>query len=223
VNDPLLEARSLAKAFPSPEGPITVLSQVDFSISAQESVSIRGESGAGKSTLLYLLTLLEAPDSGELLWRGEPVLNKSIRAVNRLRAKLLGFVFQSFYLMPELNALENVLIAKRMLGGLSSADKTKAEGLLKRVGLEKRLNALPTTLSGGERQRVAIARALMNNPDIIVADEPTGNLDEHTAEQVMDMLLGLCKEEGTALILVTHNPSFASCTNRQLFLQHGAL
>lgn len=223
MNSPLLEAKSLAKTFPSPEGPIEVLKQINFAIHSAESVSIRGESGAGKTTLLYLLTLLESPDNGLLLWRGESVLGKSIHSVNHLRAKLIGFVFQSYYLMPELNTLENVLIAKRILGRPKAEDYQKAQDLLIRVGLKERMNALSTTLSGGERQRVAIVRALINKPAIIVADEPTGNLDEHTAQQVMDVFLTLCKEESTSLILVTHNPQFAARTDKQLFLKCGEL
>src|SRR5471030_3078445 len=132
-------------------------------------------------------------------------------------------VFQSFYLIPEIDALANVLMAARMIGVPGAAERTKAKDLIARVGLAERTTHLPSQLSGGERQRVAVARALMNSPRLILADEPTGNLDEGTGDAVIDLLLGLCRESGTALVLVTHNVGYAAKTQRQLFLHNGVL
>ncbi len=188
-----------------------------LSIAAGESVSIRGESGSGKSTLLNLLAALDTPDSGEVIWAG-----RNSAGMDR-RATFLGMVFQSFYLIPELDALQNVLMARRMVGRIGSADKQRAADLLKRVGLTERAHHLPAQLSGGERQRVAVARALMNSPQLILADERTGNLDEKTGDAVIELLLGLCAETKTALILVTHNAAYAAKASRKTLLHEGRL
>lgn len=214
--DIVLSARGLAKSYQSGDRRIQVLRAVDLDVRSGESVSIRGESGSGKSTLLNLLSGLDDPETGKLSWAGEPP------GVDR-RATYLGMVFQSFYLIPELNARQNVLMAARMLRAPRSADVARANELLKRVGLAERAHHLPTELSGGERQRVAVARALMNEPTLLLADEPTGNLDENTGDAVIDMLVALCRETGTALVLVTHNPAHAKKTDRQLFLHDGVL
>ncbi|WP_269538900.1 ABC transporter ATP-binding protein [Cerasicoccus fimbriatus] len=217
----ILEARGLSKTFQTPTRPIQVLDEANVLLAYGESLSIRGESGAGKTTLLYLLSVLEKPDSGELYWGGESVLDKSPNWRARKRATFMGFVFQAYYLMPELNALENVLLARRLLGKVRREDRERAADLLNRVGLSERAKQIPSKLSGGEKQRVAVARALMNQPPLILADEPTGNLDERTGEQIMDLLLNLCAEEKTSLILVTHNPDFAKRTDRGLNLHNG--
>ena len=141
----------------------------------------------------------------------------------RRRAIFLGMVFQAFYLIPEIDALANVLMASRILRAPGAADRARARDLLARVGLTERSTHLPAQLSGGERQRVAVARALMNTPKLLLADEPTGNLDEHTGDAVIELLLSLCRETGTALVLVTHNIAHAEKTNRQLFLHEGVL
>lgn len=219
----ILVARDLHKTFRGPDGGVPVLQGADLELRAGESVSIRGESGAGKSTLLHVLAALEMADSGQLYWEDEAVFNKSSHWQAARRTHFMGFVFQAYYLIPELNALENVLLARRLAGSLSKGDKERAEALLERVGLEKRARHLPNQLSGGERQRVAIARALMNRPALLLADEPTGNLDEHTGEEIMNMLLKLCDEEQTALILVTHNADFARRTQRELRMAGGRL
>ena len=218
---PILEARGLSKTFATPTKPIQVLDQADVSLARGESLSIRGESGAGKTTLLYLLSVLESPDSGELFWDGENALAQSADWRARRRAQFMGFVFQAYYLMPELSAVENVLLARRLIGPLRKEDRHRAEGLLERVGLADRARQIPAKLSGGEKQRVAVARALMNQPPLILADEPTGNLDERTGEQIMQLLLDLCREETMSLILVTHNPTFAHETDRNLNLHNG--
>lgn len=214
--DRILTARGLAKTFPSGDRRIDVLRGVDVDVAAGESVSIRGESGSGKSTLLHLLAGLDAPDSGTLTWAGGP-------ATAERRAKFLGIVFQSFYLIPELDALQNVLMASRIIKAPGAAERARAKDLLARVGLAERHTHLPSQLSGGERQRVAVARALMNAPQLLLADEPTGNLDEHTGDAVIELLLGVCAETKTALVLVTHNAAHAAKTQRALFLHDGVL
>ncbi|MFM8619631.1 MAG: ABC transporter ATP-binding protein [Opitutaceae bacterium] len=206
----------MRKSYPSGDRRIEVLCGADLRVAAGESVSIRGESGSGKSTLLNLLSGLDSPDAGEIRWDG------AAPAAGR-RARFLGMVFQSFYLIPELDAWQNVLMAGRMLGSPGAESRARARDLLERVGLGGRASHLPAQLSGGERQRVAVARALMNSPRLLLADEPTGNLDERTGEAVIDLLLGLSRETGTALVLVTHNPAHAARTDRALTLHDGLL
>lgn len=221
--DILLETRGIGKHFPSSEGEISVLKGVDFAIRKGESVSIRGESGSGKSTLLNVLSGLEIADKGELFWNGQTVSKRSLSWLAARRTDFIGFVFQSYYLAPELNALENVLLGARIAGRVNSTVVDCAEELLKTVGMGHRLKHSSTKLSGGERQRVAVARALINNPPLVLADEPTGNLDETTGQAVMELLLELTKKDGKSLILVTHNPDFAERTQRQLTLHLGEL
>ena len=216
MSETVLSALGVRKSYPSGDRRIEVLCGADLRVAAGESVSIRGESGSGKSTLLNLLSGLDAPDSGEIRWDGlAPSAGR--------RARFLGMVFQSFYLIPELDALQNVLMAGRMLGSPGAESRARARDLLERVGLGGRASHLPAQLSGGERQRVAVARALMNSPSLLLADEPTGNLDERTGEAVIDLLLGLSRETGTALVLVTHNPAHAARTGRALTLHDGLL
>jgi putative ABC transport system ATP-binding protein/lipoprotein-releasing system ATP-binding protein len=217
VSDPVLSARALRKTFPSGDALLEVLRGVDLDIAAGESISIRGESGSGKSTLLNLLAGLDAPDSGSVAWAG------SRDTGARRRASYLGMVFQSFYLVPELDAFANVLLARRILGGVDKAARARARELLGHVGLSERAHHLPAHLSGGERQRVALARALMNSPRLILADEPTGNLDEGTGNAVVELLLGLCSSANAALVLVTHNAAHAAKTRRSLALTKGRL
>lgn len=217
MSEPVLSARGLRKNFRSGDATLEVLRGVDLDIAAGESVSIRGESGSGKSTLLNLLAGLDAPDSGTVTWDG------SGETGARRRAAYLGMVFQSFYLVPELDAEANVLLARRILGGVDAAARARSRELLVHVGLADRAHHLPSQLSGGERQRVALARALMNRPRLIVADEPTGNLDERTGNAVVDLLLGLCASADTALVLVTHNAAHAAKTRRSLVLTTGVL
>lgn len=213
---PMLRARGLVKTFPSGDRRIDVLRGVDLDVAAGESVSIRGESGSGKSTLLNLLAGLDTPDAGTLVWAGGP-------ADAGRRARFLGMVFQSFYLIPELDALQNVVMARRMCGRVGAREHARARELLARVGLAERATHLPAHLSGGERQRVAVARALMNSPQLLLADEPTGNLDEHTGDAVIELLLTLSAETNTALVLVTHNAAYAAKVQRPLFLHDGRL
>ena len=220
-DDIILEAKQLGKSFPGPDGAISVLNGVNFKLRRGESVSIRGESGSGKSTLLNVLSGLENTDVGELLWNGQQVSGRSLSWLAARRTNYIGFVFQSYYLAPELNALENVLVGARIAGRINSTVIDRAEALLKRVGMGHRLRHGSSKLSGGERQRVAVARALINDPPLVLADEPTGNLDEATGVAVMDLLLELAGEEAKSLVLVTHNPEFAKRTQHQLTLHLG--
>ncbi|MEN8663171.1 MAG: ABC transporter ATP-binding protein [Lentimonas sp.] len=223
INNILMEARGLGKHFPGSDGEISVLSGVDFKIAQGESVSIRGESGSGKSTLLNVLSGLETANEGELIWKGQSVSKRSLSWLASRRTNFIGFVFQAYYLAPELNSMENVLLGARIAGRVDSSVVDRGEALLKKVGMGHRLKHSSTKLSGGERQRVAVARALINNPPLVLADEPTGNLDEATGEAVMELLLNLATEEAKSLVLVTHNPEFAARTQRQLNLHLGEL
>ena len=200
-----------------------MLRGVDLEIRKKESTSIRGASGSGKTTLLNIIAGLESADRGTIVWSGEDAgrLSPAERAAKR--ANWIGMVFQAFYIIPELNALDNVLMAARVAETLGPEARARAATLLERVGLGERLKASPSHLSGGEKQRVALARALINRPALILADEPTGNLDEDTAESVMRLLLEVCAEEQSSLILVTHNATFAARTDHQRMLRAGVV
>jgi putative ABC transport system ATP-binding protein/lipoprotein-releasing system ATP-binding protein len=217
MSESVVSARGLRKSYRSGDRRLDVLRGVDLDVAAGESVGIRGESGSGKSTLLHLLARLDSPDAGTLAWGNQAGAGAGGRA------RFIGMVFQAYYLIPELNARENVLMARRILGRPDRAALARADELIARVGLSERSRHLPSQLSGGECQRVAVARSLMNAPRLILADEPTGNLDEQTADSVMDLLFGLCAETGTALVLVTHNAGYAARTQRQFFLHLGVL
>lgn len=218
--DLVLQARGLAKAFASPAGRLPVLSDVSLEVFAGESVSIRGSSGSGKTTLLQQLGGLDQPDSGEvrILAPGAGLV-----APRASLGRGVGFVFQNYQLMPELTALENVALAARIAGVPALSANAAARALLVQVGLGARLEHLPAKLSGGECQRVAIARALVNRPSVILADEPTGNLDERTGAEIMELLLGVVADRGAALILVTHSREFAERAGRRFVLSGGVL
>lgn len=219
----VLKAEGLCKNYQSGPRDIHVLQGVGLDLKAGETVSIRGESGSGKSTLLNLLAGIETPDAGSVSWKDTALTDIPVSKRPAFRAGYLGFVFQSFYLIPELNTLDNVLLAARISGLSMQEGRDRAEALLAELGLSDRLQSRPEQLSGGERQRTAIARALINQPEVILADEPTGNLDEHTAERVMDQLLSVVDQHKAALILVTHHPGYANRTNRSLKLVDGVL
>src|SRR5208283_734568 len=223
MSDPVLIATSLRKHYRSGERAIEVLRSADLTVSTGESVSIRGESGSGKTTLLNLLAGLDASEGGDVAWAGASITGLGNNALAGRRARFLGMVFQAYYLIPEIDALANVLMARRMLGRVGTRERARAAALLARVGLAERAHHLPAHLSGGERQRVAIARALMNEPRVILADEPTGNLDERTGDSVIEVLLGAGAEQGAALVLVTHNPQHAAKCSRSLQLHAGVL
>ncbi len=220
---PILRAGGLAKTYPSGDKTLGVLSGVNIAVAAGESVSIRGESGSGKSTLLNLLAGLDRPDAGELFWGAEAAHHLTLGELTARRGRFLGMVFQAYYLIPEIDALANVLMAARLVGRVGAAERERAATLLKRVGLAERGHHLPAQLSGGARQRVAVARALMNRPQVLLADEPTGNLDERTGDEVISLLLEVCADERTALVLVTHNPAHAARAARKFALHNGGL
>ena len=219
----VLRGVGLRKTYPSGDKTLGVLDNVGLTVAAGESVSIRGESGSGKSTLLNLLAGLDRPDAGELYWGVEAAHRLSLGELTGRRGRFLGMVFQAYYLIPEIDALANVLMAARLVGSIGAAERERAAALLRRVGLAERSHHLPAQLSGGERQRVAVARALMNRPAVLLADEPTGNLDERTGDEAISLLLEVCAEEKAALVLVTHNPAHAARCRRGLRLHAGVL
>lgn len=218
---PLIQVKALGYQIETAEQPLVILADLNMTISAGESVAIVGPSGAGKSTLLALLAGLDVPTQGTLMWQGAPFsqLDEDDRAA--IRARDVGFVFQSFQLLPELTALENVLLPLELQGAPEA--ESKAQHWLNQVGLESRLHHHPQVLSGGEQQRVAIARAFATTPKVLFADEPTGNLDSDNGQHVADLLFQLNQESGATLILVTHDLTLAQRCQRILWLRHGRL
>lgn len=223
MNPPLLEARNLHQLYRSGDRDLKVLTGADLVVRRGESVSICGESGSGKSTLLHLLAGLDRPCSGMVFWDGAETAALGAADLSVLRRTFLGMIFQSFHLVHELDVLENLLLAGRIAGVARRVAHGRAGELLHKVGLGDRRTHLPGQLSGGECQRVAIARALMNSPRLVLADEPTGNLDEQTGAGVIELILGLCAENGAAVALVTHNALHAAKTGRKLILKGGRL
>jgi putative ABC transport system ATP-binding protein len=217
----MLEVRNLRKDFLQAGTRIEVLKDVNFVADKAETVAILGQSGSGKSTLLSLLAGLDKPSSGEVRIQGQALTDLDETSLALVRAKRLGIVFQQFHLMGTLTALENVSLALEILR-IPDAKK-KAEEALAKVGLSHRTNHLPHQLSGGECQRIAIARAYVARPEILLADEPSGNLDTRTGNQVMDLLFELVSSTGTSLLLVTHNEQLASRCHRRLYLEEGKL
>ena len=218
-----LEAREVVKRFRLGEETIEVLSGVDLKLAAGESVAILGVSGAGKSTLLHVLGGLDRPSSGQVLFGGKDLTTLPPEEVAAFRNRSLGFVFQSHHLLPEFDAEENVMMPCLIAGTPRKEARERARAILAEVGLSHRLRHGPGKLSGGERQRVAIARALVQGPSVVLADEPTGNLDPHTADEVVDLFLRLNAEAGTALVLVTHNEKLASRLAKKCYLVEGRL
>ncbi|BAN49035.1 ABC transporter ATP-binding protein [Metapseudomonas resinovorans] len=217
----ILDARNLSKVVPSAEGELTILHDLSLSLGKGDSLAIVGSSGSGKSTLLGLLAGLDLPSGGEVSLAGRALsrLDEDQRA--RVRAEHVGFVFQSFQLLDNLNALENVMLPLELEGRQDA--RPRARQLLERVGLGQRLSHYPRQLSGGEQQRVAIARAFAAEPDVLFADEPTGNLDSHTGERISDLLFQLNQERGTTLVLVTHDERLAHRCRRLIRLEGGRL
>ncbi|SES85952.1 putative ABC transport system ATP-binding protein [Nitrosomonas marina] len=221
VKELLLQTDTLTKQVSTGDKKLTILKDITLEVKAGEAVAIVGASGSGKSTLLGLLAGLDVPTSGKVHLDGTDIfaLDEDSRAA--LRGKILGFVFQSFQLLPALTALENVMLPLE-LSGSPSADST-AYKLLERVGLKMRLNHYPKQLSGGEQQRVAIARAFATDPKLLLADEPTGNLDSSTGKQIIELMFELNREHGTTLVLVTHDEELSQRCSRQIRLVDGML
>lgn len=216
-----MQVSHLTQTVAHESGPLTILQDVSFNIQSAESIAITGASGSGKSTLLGLVAGLDRPTSGEVAINGEAIFSLDEDQRAALRGRCMGFVFQSFQLLPMLTAMENVMLPMELLG-LENA-RERAAAILQRVGLSARLQHYPKQLSGGEQQRVAIARAFVTEPALLLADEPTGNLDSATGATVIDLLFNLNQERGTTLLLVTHDSALAQRCSRTLNLSAGRL
>ena len=220
----LIEAMDIRRSYAVGTRTLDVLRGVSLSIDAGESTAITGMSGAGKSTLLYILAGLDRPTSGRVLYRGRDLYAAGDGERSAIRAQKIGFVFQAYHLLPELTVLENVLLPGLSQHGAflrGNVLRARAEELLGRVGLAERSTHRPNELSGGEQQRVALARALMNGPELLLADEPTGNLDSKTGEDVLHYLFDLTAEQGLTLVIVTHNEAVAPRCHRHIALRDG--
>lgn len=217
----ILNVTNVSKSYKNGRRDLSVLHEFNLSVTTGEIVTIMGQSGSGKSTALNILGSLDSPDSGDVQWLGQSIPYNDEIELSHLRNTHIGFVFQFHHLLPEFSAMENCLIPTWIQ---QSEDKTeRAKTLLERVGLSERLHHLPSELSGGERSRVAVVRALMNQPAILLADEPTGNLDEKNANKLIDLLREINKDYHQAIILTTHNPDVAKIGHRQFYLEHGHL
>jgi lipoprotein-releasing system ATP-binding protein len=223
MSSPLLEARDVRRSFLTGDGAIDVLRGVDLVIRERERLAIVGNSGVGKSTLLHVLGTLDRPTAGRIWFDGEDLFARDAAGLARFRNQSLGFIFQFHHLLPEFNACENVMMPGLVGGRLASEMRQRALRLLSEVGLEHRVNHPVGKLSGGERQRVAVARALVLEPRLVLADEPTGNLDPKTADQVLELLLEMNRVHGTALVVVTHSPDLALRLGRRVELIDGYL
>ncbi len=223
MSEPLLRAEGLRKSFSTGDSSIEVLKGVDLVAAEAERLAIVGASGVGKSTLLHILGTLDHPTGGRVLFRGEDLFARDRRSLAAFRNASLGFIFQFHHLLPEFDSLENVMMPG-LLGGRKPAEmRPRAIRLLEEVGLEHRVRHPVTKLSGGERQRVAVARALVLEPALVLADEPTGNLDPKTGDQVLDLLMEMNRSHGTALVVVTHSPELALRLGRRVALVDGYL
>jgi len=220
---PLVEIRGLERSFESGAGTVDVLKGLDLDIAEGDRIAIVGQSGVGKSTFLHILGTLDHPTAGVVRFRGEDVFDRSREALSELRGRFLGFVFQFHHLLPEFSAVENVMMPGLIQGISPDEMRTRAEMMLGDVGLSHRVEHAVGKLSGGERQRVAVGRALVLNPPLVLADEPTGNLDPATGDQVAELLFEMNRTRGTTLVVVTHSKRMADQLGRVLVLNGGQL
>jgi len=219
----ILEAQEIWRVFEGTKGPIEVLRGLDMSVGAGEVVVIIGASGSGKSTLLHILGTLDAPDEGRVLIRGKDPQETSARDLNEMRNRDIGFVFQFHYLLPEFSALENVMMPAMIAGADRGGAERRAAELLREVGLEERMLHRPAELSGGEQQRVAVARALINEPGIVLADEPSGNLDDRASEGLHALMRELSRSKRQTFVVVTHKKELLGKADRGYLLEGGKL
>ncbi|HNR30069.1 MAG TPA: ABC transporter ATP-binding protein [Candidatus Hydrogenedentes bacterium] len=217
----VLACKDVVKTFRDGARELRILCGVDLEVREGESLAISGPSGVGKSTLLHILGTLDRPTSGDVFFRGASLARMSRSAVNRIRNEDIGFVFQFYHLLPEFTALENVMMPALCKGAARGVCHDRAAELLGKVGLADRVSHKPGKLSGGEQQRVAIARALYNRPSVVLGDEPTGNLDEHTGAGIIELLLDLNRSEGVTLVFVTHDEALARRAHRWVHLHEG--
>lgn len=222
-NETLLSARDLRKSYTLGKRAVEVLRGVSIYVARGEFVALRGSSGAGKSTLLHLMGGLDTPDSGDITVAGQNLARISKSRLSRFRTEKIGFIFQAYHLLPEFDAVENVSIPGRIARHSPREVRERANQLLQRVGLGARLDHRPNELSGGEQQRVAIARALINQPEVIIADEPTGNLDSHTGEEILNLLCEIRAERNTTLLIATHDLKVAERAPRVVHLIDGQI
>ena len=220
-NNPIISLKNITKTFKGLDAP--VLSNLNLQLNKSENIAISGVSGSGKSTLLHLMAGLDYPNSGSVHLNNENIGSLSQNDLSIIRNQLIGFIYQSHHLLPDFSALENVMMPLLIRGGKYQSNHNKAIKILKKLGLSNRLDHYPHQLSGGERQRVAIGRALINEPQIILADEPTGNLDRSNAKVVFDLFINLAKEYGSSIVLVTHDPELARKMKKIYHLSAGKL
>jgi len=223
AKDLIIDAKNITKSYGSGANRFDALKDVSFQVARGESVAIVGKSGSGKSTLMHLIALLDTPDSGTLSVEGSDALRMKQRKLNRFRNKQFGFVFQQFFLTPKTSVLDNVVLPLKIAGVKRSERKRRGREILTQFELESKIKNKATTLSGGQKQRVVIARALINEPSLIFADEPTGNLDSATGGVVEDALFALNKEKGITLVIVTHDEDLAAKCDRQVYLKDGEI
>ncbi len=223
MSELLLQVKQVCKTYQDAQVETQVLNNVDLAVYKGEQLAIIGSSGSGKSTLLHIIGTLDVPTSGEVLLAGQDLYQLSAKQQARLRNQDLGFIYQFHHLLPEFSALENVAMPGFIAGANRAQTLERAEQLLDRVGLSHRLNHTPAELSGGERQRVAIARALINQPKLVLADEPTGNLDAKSGDAIYELITELAQSLGTAFVVVTHDPKLAARMDRQLTMSDGRL